>query len=157
MILNALQGQALPVYGDGGQIRDWLYVDDHCEAILAVLQKGKTGETYNLGGGNQPTNLMVVQTLCEILDELVPLSPYAPHQSLIRYVADRPGHDRRYAMNSAKIRTGLGWQPRESLESGLIKTVKWYLDHPEWVDAIQRQTDYQSWIERNYQGRGGQT
>lgn len=157
MILNALQGQALPVYGDGGQIRDWLYVDDHCEAILAVLQRGKTGETYNLGGDNQPTNLMVVQTLCEILDELVPLSPYAPHQSLIRYVADRPGHDRRYAMNSAKIRTELGWQPRESLESGLVKTVKWYLDHPEWVDAIQRQTDYQSWIERNYQGRGGQT
>jgi len=157
MILNALQGQALPVYGDGGQIRDWLYVDDHCEAILAVLQRGKTGETYNLGGDNQPTNLMVVQTLCEILDELIPDSPYAPHGSLIRYVADRPGHDRRYAMNSAKIRTGLGWQPRESLESGLIKTVKWYLDHPEWVDAIQRQTDYQSWIERNYQGRGGQT
>jgi dTDP-glucose 4,6-dehydratase len=157
MILNALQGQALPVYGDGGQIRDWLYVDDHCEAILAVLQRGKTGETYNLGGDNQPTNLIVVQTLCEILDELVPGSAYAPHQSLIRYVADRPGHDRRYAMNSAKIRTELGWHPRESLESGLVKTVKWYLDHPEWVDAIQRQTDYQSWIERNYQGRGGQT
>ena len=157
MILNALQGQALPVYGDGGQIRDWLYVDDHCEAILAVLQRGKTGETYNLGGDNQPTNLIVVQTLCEILDELVPGSAYAPHQSLIRYVADRPGHDRRYAMNSAKIRTELGWQPRESLESGLVKTVKWYLDRPEWVEVIQRQREYQSWIERNYEGRGGQT
>jgi dTDP-glucose 4,6-dehydratase len=155
MILNSLDGQPLPIYGDGGQIRDWLYVGDHCEAILAVLRKGRPGETYNIGGDNQPTNLTVVQTLCEILDELLPQSKHAPHASLVKYVKDRPGHDRRYAMNIEKIKRELGWQPRQSLESGLIKTVSWYLEHPEWVEAIRRQADYQNWLARNYEMRGG--
>lgn len=156
MLLNALEGIALPVYGDGGQIRDWLYVDDHCDAIWTVLKEGTPGDTYNIGGNNQPTNLVVVQTLCEILDELMPNSPQAPHEKLIQYVADRPGHDRRYAMDASKITRELGWQPRQSLESGLVKTVQWYLNHPEWVDAIRKQTDYQTWLDRNYEKRGGQ-
>lgn len=155
MILNALDGRPLPVYGDGGQIRDWLYVEDHCEAIWLVLRKGKVGETYNIGGGNQPTNLTVVKTLCEILDERLPQSPFAPHERLIQFVADRPGHDRRYAMDISKIHRQLGWQPRQSLSSGLLKTVEWYLSHPQWVDAIRKQQDYQSWLERNYTRRGG--
>ncbi len=155
MILNALDGQPLPVYGDGGQIRDWLYVEDHCEAIWLVLRKGVVGETYNIGGGNQPTNLSVVKTLCEILDERLPQSPFVPHERLIQFVADRPGHDRRYAMDITKISQQLGWQPRQSLASGLLKTVDWYLSHPQWVEAIRKQQDYQSWLEHNYNRRGG--
>lgn len=155
MLLNALEGTALPVYGDGGQIRDWLYVDDHCDAIWTVLRKGTPGETYNIGGNNQPTNLVVVQALCEILDELAPNSPHVPHEALIQYVADRPGHDRRYAMDTSKIKRELGWHPRQSLESGLLKTAQWYLDHPEWVDVIRKQTDYQTWLDQNYEQRGG--
>lgn len=155
MLLNALEGTALPVYGDGGQIRDWLYVDDHCDAIWTVLRKGTPGETYNIGGNNQPTNLVVVQALCEILDELAPDSPYVPHEALIQYVADRPGHDRRYAMDISKIERELGWHPRQSLESGLLQTAQWYLDHPQWVDVIRKQTDYQTWLDRNYEQRGG--
>jgi dTDP-glucose 4,6-dehydratase len=155
MIMHSVGGQPLPIYGDGGQIRDWLYVEDHCEAILAVLRKGKPGETYNIGGDNQPTNLAIVQTLCEILDELLPESNHAPHASLIKHVTDRPGHDRRYAMDTTKIKRELGWQPRQSLESGLIKTVSWYLEHPEWVAAIRQQIDYQNWLARNYEKRGG--
>lgn len=156
MLLNALEGLALPVYGDGGQIRDWLYVDDHCDAIWTVLRSGSPGETYNVGGNNQPTNLVVVKTLCEILDELMPNSPHVPHEKLVQNVADRPGHDRRYAMDASKIARQLGWQPRQSLESGLVKTVQWYLDHPDWVDAMRKQTDYQTWLDRNYEKRGGQ-
>jgi dTDP-glucose 4,6-dehydratase len=155
MVLNSIGGQPLPIYGDGNQIRDWLYVEDHCEAILTVLRNGKPGETYNIGGDNQPTNLTIVQTLCEILDELLPQSQHVPHASLIKYVTDRPGHDRRYAMDSTKIKRELGWQPSQSLESGLMKTVKWYLDHPEWVEAIRQQTDYRNWLARNYEKRGG--
>lgn len=153
-LLNALQGLALPVYGDGQQIRDWLFVEDHCEAIWRVVQDGEPGETYVVGGNNQPTNLSVVQTLCEILDELQPESPLVPHRSLIRFVIDRPGHDRRYAMDITKISRELGWQPRQSLKMGLLKTAKWYLDHPDWVDAIRRQRDYQGWIKINYGDRG---
>jgi dTDP-glucose 4,6-dehydratase len=156
MILNALEGRPLPIYGDGQQIRDWLYVGDHCEAILTLIRKGNLGETYNVGGDNQPANLDVVYTVCEILDERHPNSPYVPHASLIQYVPDRPGHDRRYAMNIEKIKSELGWRPAQSLESGLLKTVDWYLAHPEWVDAIRKQTDYQRWLERNYAERGGQ-
>jgi dTDP-glucose 4,6-dehydratase len=156
MILNALEGRSLPIYGDGQQIRDWLYVGDHCRAILTVLQDGAAGETYNVGGDNQPANLTVVQTLCDILDERRPDSPYAPHASLIQYVPDRPGHDRRYAMDISKINSELSWQPVQSLESGLLHTVEWYLAHPEWVEAIRKQTDYQRWLERNYAERGGQ-
>jgi dTDP-glucose 4,6-dehydratase len=154
ILLNALEGGTLPVYGDGGQIRDWLYVDDHCEAIWLVLREGKPGETYNIGGNNQPTNLVVVKTLCEILDELVPESTYVPHESLIQSVSDRPGHDRRYAMDITKISTELGWQPRHSLENGLIRTVQWYLDHEEWLKAIKNHSDYQNWLMRNYDKRG---
>jgi dTDP-glucose 4,6-dehydratase len=154
MILNALKGIELPVYGDGQQIRDWLYVDDHCEAIWKVIELGKPGETYNIGGNNQPANLTVVNTLCEILDELKPKSAYIPHKSLIHLVTDRPGHDRRYAMDVSKIRDEIGWTPRQSIESGLMKTVKWYLDHPTWVEAIQKQHDYQGWLKKNYGDRG---
>ncbi|HEX9618112.1 MAG TPA: dTDP-glucose 4,6-dehydratase [Anaerolineales bacterium] len=156
MILNALDGRPLPVYGDGQQIRDWLFVGDHCEAILTVIRSGTLGETYNVGGDNQPANLTVLHTLCDILDECRPGSPHVPHASLIQYVPDRPGHDRRYAMNIDKIKSELGWQPAQSLESGLLQTVEWYLAHPEWVDAIRKQSDYQRWIERNYAERGGQ-
>jgi dTDP-glucose 4,6-dehydratase len=153
MILNALEGRPLPIYGDGRQVRDWLFVEDHCEAIWTVLQKGAPGETYNIGGGNQPTNLVVVHTLCDILDELQPASPQVPHQQLLQYVTDRPGHDRRYAMDIAKISQDLGWQPRHSLTSGLIQTVEWYLKHPEWVDAIRKEQDYQGWLAKNYEQR----
>ena len=155
MVSNALDGRPLPVYGDGQQIRDWLYVEDHSEAIWTVLRQGTLGETYNIGGDNQPTNLTVIQTLCDIMDECKPNSSYIPHESLIQYVTDRPGHDRRYAMDITKIKRELGWQPRQSLESGLLKTVEWYLQNPEWVDAIQKRQDYQSWLERNYEKRGG--
>ena len=154
MISNALAGQSLPIYGDGGQIRDWLFVEDHCEAILTIIHAGRPGETYNIGGNNQPTNLHLVNTLCEILDECQPNSPFIPHASLVRHVADRPGHDRRYAMDITKIRDELGWQPRQSLASGLLKTVEWYLNHPLWVEAVRKQVDYQGWLESNYSNRG---
>jgi dTDP-glucose 4,6-dehydratase len=154
MILNALDGRPLPVYGDGGQIRDWLYVEDHCEAIWIVLSRGEMGETYNIGGGNQPTNLTVVKTLCEILDERLPGSPHAPHDQLIQHVTDRLGHDRRYAMDITRISRELNWQPRQSLASGLLKTVEWYLSHPDWIDAIRKQHEFQGWLSRNYAGRG---
>ena len=155
MIMNALEGRPLPVYGDGQQVRDWLYVEDHCEAIWTVLRRGAVGETYNIGGGNQPPNLLVIKTLCEIMDECLPSSPYTPHESLVRFVADRPGHDRRYAMDITKISNELGWQPRQSLSTGLLKTVEWYLAHPEWIDAVRKQQDYQGWLEKNYGQRGG--
>lgn len=153
MILNALQGKPLPIYGDGRQIRDWLYVEDHCEAILTVLKRGQPGESYNVGGDNQPTNLTVVDTICDILDECVPASSHVPHASLKQHVTDRPGHDRRYDINIAKIQRELDWQPRQSLASGLLKTVEWYLNHPEWVEAIHTQQDYQSWLNKNYTQR----
>jgi dTDP-glucose 4,6-dehydratase len=154
MILNALEGLPLPVYGDGQQIRDWLYVEDHCEAIGMVLQKGIVGETYNIGGNNQPSNLLVIQTICSILDERLPESPHVPHSKLIQFVVDRPGHDRRYAMNIDKIASQLGWRPRFSLETGLRETVTWYLDHSDWVEAIRKQSDYREWIQKNYAKRG---
>jgi dTDP-glucose 4,6-dehydratase len=153
MILNALEGRPLPVYGDGQQIRDWLYVEDHCEAIWKVLRQGTPGETYNIGGGNQPTNLSIVLSLCKILDEIKPDSPYAPHHKLIQFVSDRPGHDRRYAMNITKIHQKLDWQPRYSLEVGLLNTTRWYCEHPQWVKAIRQQQDYQGWLSRNYDHR----
>jgi dTDP-glucose 4,6-dehydratase len=152
-ILNALDGKPLPVYGDGQQIRDWLYVDDHCDAILTVLRKGLPGETYNVGGDNQPANLTVIRTICDIMDELLPGSPYVPHQGLIRFVVDRPGHDRRYAMDITKISRELNWKPRQNLHDGLLKTVQWYLSHPEWVEAIRKQQGYQQWLDKNYAKR----
>ncbi len=153
MILNALEGKPLPVYGDGRQIRDWLYVEDHCEAIWSVLQKGKTGENYNVGGNNQPTNLEIVDTICAILDELKPKLRDHPHAALKQFVADRPGHDRRYAMNIDKIRAQLGWQPRYNLQDGLLKTIRWYLEHEDWIKAVRKQKEYQSWLDQNYTQR----
>ncbi len=157
MILNALDGRPLPVYGDGRQIRDWLYVEDHCEAIWLVIRRGTPGETYNIGGNNQPVNIEVIQTLCDILDELQTESPHVPHASLIQHVVDRPGHDRRYAIDISRISSELGWQPSQSLTSGLLKTVQWYLDHPDWIDAIRKQQTYQGWLDQNYQKRGQQS
>jgi len=151
MIANARAGKPLPVYGDGKQVRDWLYVEDHCEALVAVVEKGRVGETYNIGGGVQPTNLEVVQRLCAILDEL---EPERRHAELIKFVTDRPGHDRRYAMNIEKIERELGWRPRFGLEQGLRLTVRWYLDNAAWVKSIQETGDFQKWMNRNYEQRG---
>jgi dTDP-glucose 4,6-dehydratase len=151
-ILNALRGKPLPVYGDGQQIRDWLFVEDHCEAIHLVVRRGKLGETYNIGGGNQPHNIDVVRQICAILDELKPAS--GPYADLIAYVRDRPGHDRRYAMDITKISAELGWNPKHDLESGLRATVQWYLAHMDWVEAISKQIDFGSWLEQNYARRG---
>ena len=150
-ILNAQAGKPLPVYGDGQQIRDWLYVEDHCEAIHRILRDGKPGETYNIGGGNQPANLSIVETICDLLDELKPAG--VSHRELIQFVTDRPGHDRRYAMDIRKVRGELGWEPRHSLTDGLRVTVEWFLSHPEWTHAIREQKDYQRWMEKQY-GRG---
>ena len=154
MILNALAGKNLPIYGDGHQIRDWLFVRDHCEAIWKVISVGKIGETYSVGGNNQPTNLEIVDTICNILDERAHDSIYKPHKSLIKFVADRPGHDRRYAMDITKIGSELGWEPREWLESGLQKTVEWYLTNESWIASIREQSEYQQWLDKNYQKRG---
>ena len=153
MILNALEGKPLPVYGDGQQIRDWLHVEDHCEAIHLVLKKGRPGSSYNIGGGNQPSNLTIVETICDILDELRADSQFKPHRQLIQFVKDRPGHDRRYALNIQKIKQDLGWQPRHTMQKGLLETVAWYLAHPDWVSAIHKQKDYQDWLEENYARR----
>lgn len=153
MILNAMEGKPLPVYGDGQQIRDWLHVEDHCEAIHLVLTKGSIGSTYNIGGENQPANLTIVETICEILDEVSPNSPHKPHKALIQFVADRPGHDRRYDMNTHKISAELGWRPRHTLTEGLLDTVNWYLSHPEWISVIRQQQEYQGWLEANYKSR----
>jgi len=136
MIYNALNGKQLPIYGDGQQVRDWLFVEDHCKAILMVLKKGKVGEDYNIGGHNEITNLEVVNTLCEVLDELVPDSKFRPHKNLIKHVTDRPGHDRRYAIDASKIQNQLGWKPQESFETGLRKTVQWYLENNDWIKRV---------------------
>jgi dTDP-glucose 4,6-dehydratase len=155
MILNAMEGLPLPIYGDGLQIRDWLYVEDHCEAIHFVLQQGRLGQTYNIGGDNQPTNLELVRQLCLLLDEYLPKSPHTPHESLITFVKDRPGHDRRYAMDIRKIQHELDWSPRDDLASGLQKTVLWYLKNEDWVSSIRAGSEYSEWLERNYERRGG--
>jgi dTDP-glucose 4,6-dehydratase len=150
MIHNAVQGKPLPVYGDGQNVRDWLYVTDHCDAILAVLEKGRLGESYNVGGLNEQKNLDVVHTLCSILDELHPEG--APHSRLISYVKDRPGHDKRYAIDCTKLQNELGWSPSESFHTGILKTVKWYLDHQNWVTNIVS-GEYREWIAGNYGSR----
>jgi len=152
MITNALQGKPLPVYGDGQQVRDWLYALDHCSALRTVLSQGRVGETYNVGGGNQRTNLEVVTTVCTLLDELVPESSYRPHGRLLKYVTDRPGHDRRYAIDARKIQTELGWQAEESFETGLRKTVEWYLANTAWVEGVTSGA-YQQWVAQNYSSR----
>jgi dTDP-glucose 4,6-dehydratase len=152
IINNALHGKPLPVYGDGQQVRDWLYVSDHCSAIRTVLQRGRIGETYNVGGGNQRANLDVVETVCSLLDELRPDSPHVPHKQLIRYVQDRPGHDRRYAIDARKIESELNWKAAESFETGLRKTVQWYLENPNWIENVTSGA-YQQWIDKNYSTR----
>ena len=148
MIVNALAGKPLPVYGDGQQIRDWLYVSDHCSGIRAVLARGRLGETYNIGGWNEKPNLDIVHTVCALLDELKP-SPQGPYSKLITYVKDRPGHDRRYAIDARKIERELGWRPQETFESGIQKTVQWYLAHADWVEEVTSGS-YRAWIGQNY-------
>ena len=153
IILNAWKGKQLPIYGDGQQIRDWLFVEDHCRAIWTVIQKGNPGEVYNVGGNNQPTNLEIVSQICQVLDAKLPESPFVPHFELVQHVKDRPGHDRRYAINIQKIQEELEWEPAVSLEEGIQKTVSWYLDHEDWIKKIRKQQDYQSWMKNNYQER----
>ncbi|MEY2844449.1 MAG: dTDP-glucose 4,6-dehydratase [Pseudomonadota bacterium] len=152
MILNALDGKPLPVYGDGLNIRDWLYVRDHCEAICQVLEKGTLGETYNVGGINEIKNIDVVTTICRKLDALRPRADGAKYESQITYVTDRPGHDRRYAIDPTKIQRDIGWAPAETFESGINKTVSWYLSNTEWIDTV-RSGAYRDWIDRNYADR----
>lgn len=149
VIHNALGGKSLPIYGDGQQIRDWLYVEDHCRAIRQVLSIGQIGETYNVGGGNQSTNLDVVKTLCRLLDELQPRDNGKSYQEQITFVKDRPGHDRRYAIDATKIERELGWRPAETFETGTRKTVRWYLDNQLWVQNVTSGI-YRSWIEKHY-------
>lgn len=152
MIVNALAGKPLPVYGDGQQIRDWLYVKDHCSAIRRVLEAGKTGEVYNVGGWNEKPNLEIVNRVCALLDELRPRADGKPYAEQITYVTDRPGHDRRYAIDARKLERELGWKPAETFETGIRKTVAWYLDNQEWVQNVQSGS-YRDWVERNYAGR----
>jgi dTDP-glucose 4,6-dehydratase len=151
MITNALAGKALPVYGDGMQVRDWLYVKDHCTAIRTALDGGKVGETYNIGGWNEKPNIEIVRTVCRLLDELRP-DPAGSHDRLITYVTDRPGHDRRYAIDARKIEGELGWRPSETFETGIRKTVQWYLDNPDWVQRVQSGA-YRDWLGQNYGSR----
>jgi len=151
MIANALAGKPLPIYGDGQNVRDWLYVTDHCAAIREVLARGKPGETYNVGGWNEMTNLVIVHTLCDLLDELAP-NAQGSSRRLITYVKDRPGHDRRYAIDARKIERELGWRPAETFATGIRKTVQWYLEHQPWVQHVIS-GEYQHWMERNYAER----
>jgi dTDP-glucose 4,6-dehydratase len=148
MIVNALACKPLPVYGDGMNVRDWLYVRDHCSGIRAVLARGRVGETYNIGGWNEMPNKQIVQTVCALLDKLRPDSK-GPHERLITYVTDRPGHDRRYAIDARKIERELGWRPAETFDTGIRKTVHWYLDHANWVAHVQSGA-YREWVERQY-------
>ena len=148
MIVNALAGKPLPVYGDGLNVRDWLYVGDHCAAIRAVLAGGRVGETYNIGGWNEKTNLEIVQTVCSLLDELKP-DPAGSYRRLVTFVKDRPGHDRRYAIDARKIERELGWRPAETFDTGIRKTVQWYLAHGDWVAAVQSGA-YRDWVNRQY-------
>jgi dTDP-glucose 4,6-dehydratase len=149
VILNALAGKPLPIYGDGQQIRDWLYVKDHCSAIRRVLEAGKLGETYNVGGWNEKPNLEVVKTICSILDELRPKSDGSSYASQITYVKDRPGHDRRYAIDATKLERELGWKPAETFDTGIRKTVQWYLDNQEWTDGVLSGS-YRDWLKKQY-------
>jgi dTDP-glucose 4,6-dehydratase len=149
VIHNALAGKPLPVYGDGQQVRDWLYVEDHCRAVMRVLEAGRVGETYNIGGWNEQPNISVVRTICGILDELEPRADGRSYAAQITFVADRPGHDRRYAIDAGKIERELGWRPRETFESGIRKTIRWYLDNPTWVQGVTTGS-YRDWMSRQY-------
>ena len=152
MIVNALAGKPLPVYGDGMQIRDWLYVKDHCSAIRRVLEAGRVGETYNVGGWNEKANIDIVKLICERLDTLRPRTDGQSYAAQITYVTDRPGHDRRYAIDARKIERELGWKPQETFETGIAKTIAWYLEHPEWVENVQTGA-YREWLVNNYGNR----
>jgi len=152
MIVNALAGKPLPVYGDGQQIRDWLYVKDHCSAIRRVLEAGRVGEVYNVGGWNEIPNLDIVHHVCTLLDELSPRADGQPYASQISFVTDRPGHDRRYAIDARKLEGELGWKPSETFETGIRKTVQWYLDNQKWVEGVLSGS-YREWVEKNYSGR----
>ena len=152
MILNALNRKPLPVYGDGLNVRDWLYVEDHCQGLRTILARGRPGEVYNIGGGNERKNIDVVRAVCSLLDELRPVSSVANYASLITFIKDRPGHDRRYAIDACKIGRELGWTPAESFESGIRKTVQWYLDNMDWVKRITS-GEYQKWLDINYSNR----
>lgn len=151
VIANALAGKPLPIYGDGMNVRDWLYVGDHCAAIRVVLEHGRPGETYNIGGWNEMPNLTIVRTICALLDSLRP-DPAGPRERLITYVKDRPGHDRRYAIDATKLERELGWRPAETFDTGIRKTVQWYLDHQDWVADVQSGA-YREWMDKNYGGR----
>jgi len=152
VILNALEGKPLPIYGDGKNVRDWLYVEDHTEALQLVLEKGMVGETYNIGGSCEKANLEVVETICSLIDQLYPDSPNSPHASLITFVKDRLGHDRRYAIDSSKIKRDLGWEPKETFDTGLKKTIRWYIENTVWVESVQSGA-YREWIDKNYAKR----
>ena len=152
MIVNALAGKPLPIYGDGQQIRDWLYVTDHCSAIRRVLEAGTVGEIYNIGGWNEKPNLDIVHIVCALLDELRPRADGQPYSAQIITVTDRPGHDRRYAIDASKMASELGWKPAETFDTGIRKTVQWYLDNPDWIAHVQSGT-YREWVEKNYSGR----
>ena len=156
MIINAVNNKKLPVYGKGENIRDWLYVEDHCDAIFTVLQKGKIGETYNIGGNCEKKNIEIVDTICDILDEIKPNPNGNSYKKQIHFVKDRPGHDFRYAMDISKINKELGWQPKESFETGIRKTINWYLKNQDWVKRITS-GEYREWIEKNYRQREGET
>ena len=151
MILNARSRKPLPVYGDGKHVRDWLYVEDHCAALQSVLENGRPGETYNIGGNCERTNLEIVTVICRMMDNLFPLA--VPHIRLVSYVVDRPGHDRRYAIDSSKIQQAMGWQPSTNFEQGIAQTVNWYLSHPEWITAVCSE-QHQQWMDLNYDRRG---
>jgi dTDP-glucose 4,6-dehydratase len=152
MILNALEGKALPVYGDGANVRDWLFVEDHCSAIRAVLERGVIGETYNVGGNSERKNIDVVETICDLIDEMRPNSTIGLRRKLITFVNDRPGHDRRYAIDASKLARDIGWKPAQQFESGLRRTVRWYLENLDWVDNV-RTGAYLQWIDQNYTER----
>ena len=149
MIVNALAGKSLPIYGDGMQVRDWLYVRDHCSAIRRVLEAGKLGDTYNVGGWNEKANIDIVKTVCALLDEMRPRSDGKSYAEQITYVTDRPGHDRRYAIDARKLERELGWKPAETFDTGIRKTVQWYLENPEWVANVQSGS-YRDWVQKQY-------
>jgi dTDP-glucose 4,6-dehydratase len=149
MILHAIEGKPLPVYGQGLNVRDWLYVTDHCRAVWRVMQKGRRGRVYNVGGRCEMANIDTVSRICDLIDEILPAAALRPRRKLITFVKDRPGHDRRYAIDCSRIENELDWRPKESFESGLRKTIFWYIDHPDWIDRV-RSGEYQRWVRQHY-------